>query len=176
MTAQADFQSVSTEARRFVPKVAQNHVCQCIQLTNLVTVNRVYVELSAHISPTFISATSIRRRETQRLHNSPPSNTATTQFAAIHFSDSYDNNVKVYFNDKTFKQFSNNSPPFISATLMITMSKFILMMKLSNSIRETSKCYTQLDTNLDLSSSKKYFNVPSFRFMYRFYRCPTPPY
>ena len=34
--------------------------------------SRVYVELSAHISPTFISATSIRRGETQRRHNSPP--------------------------------------------------------------------------------------------------------
>jgi len=47
----------------------------------------VYFEFGAHISATFISANPTRRRQSQRLFNSAPSNTALTHFGDLHFSE-----------------------------------------------------------------------------------------
>ena len=47
----------------------------------------VYVEFGAHISATFISANTTRRRQSQRLFKSAPSNTALTHFGDLHFSE-----------------------------------------------------------------------------------------
>src|SRR6218665_276979 len=49
--------------------------------------NSVYVEFGAHISATFISANTTWRRQSQRLFNSAPSNTALTHFGDLHFSE-----------------------------------------------------------------------------------------
>src|SRR6218665_260555 len=47
----------------------------------------VSVKFSAHISATFISANTTRRRQSQRLFNSARSNTALIHFGDLHFSE-----------------------------------------------------------------------------------------
>src|SRR6218665_209136 len=47
----------------------------------------VYVEFGADISATFTSAKTTRRRQSQRLFKSAPSNTALTHFGDLHFSE-----------------------------------------------------------------------------------------
>src|SRR6218665_967014 len=49
--------------------------------------SEVYVEFGAHNSATFISANTTRRRQSQRLFKSAPSNTAITHVGDLHFSE-----------------------------------------------------------------------------------------
>src|SRR6218665_2391617 len=58
------------------------HVLTCKNMTIM-----VYVEFGAHISATFISANTTRRRQSQRLFKLAPSNTALTHFGDLHFSE-----------------------------------------------------------------------------------------
>src|SRR6218665_1162896 len=63
------YRNISTASFKHLPKAA------------------VYVEFGAHISATFISANTTRRRQSQRLFNSAPSNTALAHFGDLHFSE-----------------------------------------------------------------------------------------
>jgi len=63
-------------------RLGQQPCTQCTLLKG-----RVSVEFGAHISATFISANTTRRRQSQRLFNSAPSNTSLTHFGDLHFSE-----------------------------------------------------------------------------------------
>src|SRR6218665_2830824 len=69
------------------PFLRQIHVFDPSYALTEISSSSVYVEFSAHISATFISANTTRRRQSQRLFNSARSNTALTHFGDLHFSE-----------------------------------------------------------------------------------------
>src|SRR6218665_820159 len=83
--------SVSPCFTLFISSFCTESCCFCKTTSDVVvsksTDNLVYVEFGAHISATFISANTTRRRQSQRLFKSAPSNTALTHFSDLHFSE-----------------------------------------------------------------------------------------
>src|SRR6218665_4201544 len=63
------------------------HIAKILSRGNPLGSGGESVEFGAHISATFISANTTRRRQSQRLFNSAPSNTALTHFGGLHFSE-----------------------------------------------------------------------------------------
>src|SRR6218665_1638575 len=93
----------------------------------------VYVEFSAHISATFISANTTRRRQSQRLFNSARSNTALTHFRDLHLS-------------------KHNSAPPITAPIQLSAIKYS-----AYTFRRPSSQRTQLsDANHSAYSTRRH--------------------
>src|SRR6218665_3929767 len=98
---------------------------------------RGYVEFGAHISATFISANTTRRRQSQRLFNSAQSNTALTHFRRPSFQRTKHGaaNHSAYSTRRNQIQRLHISATFISANTTLRFQRQGLL-KLSNYSRD----------------------------------------